>query len=357
LTFTSYAGPPTGSQSDKPFRLLAVLIQQALSEDATINAEKETPQELQARALLEREWRCQLDRIAPRSISIPTVDYRTPDGSKGCEVKRITNADYIKLRVAFTKVDPFYSERLTGRWSVIIDQPTLSTSLAPVPNFPDDDPQRIADLESYGIPVLGCRADREAAWRAAHPGPGIRTPMLKQLDRDLEPHLVILEQNGLKTTRGLSPFNKPQALAAAIRAIEKRTAGAWCLRRVPLTGERPGLDVILDSSSMRTRRANTIVDRLDLWLHSESDQSMNLRESLRNEESGTRRYAVLVFDAQTEPEHEAAIEQGTIFCPTIDLHLPEPIDVLWFILGPIACRFTPADKWRTVSLPDPTLGC
>ncbi|HEY5182340.1 MAG TPA: hypothetical protein VIJ07_21635 [Dermatophilaceae bacterium] len=243
----------------------------------------------------------------------------------------------MRLSDAFTRqAVSFDSERLTGRWSVIIDQPTLSTSLAPVPNF------------QYP-------ADREAAWRAEHPGPRIPTPKLMQLGQDLEQHLVILEQHGLETTRGLSPYNQPQALADTIRAIEQRTPGAWCLRRVPLPNERPGVDVVLGSSSIRTGRANTIVNRLDLWLH--SDQSKNLLQSLCNERVGTQRYAVLVFDAQTEPEHKAAVEQGTMFCPTIDLHLPEPIDVLWFILGPIACRFTPADKWRTVPMPGATMGC
>jgi hypothetical protein len=308
---------------------------------------------LQARALLERELRCHLDRAAPRSTQ--TVDYRTPDGSKGIEVKRITNADYNEMMDAFTKVDLSYSKRLTGRWSVIIDQPNLSMSLALVPRFRDDDPHRIADLESYGIHVLGSRADREATWRSAHPGPHTRTPRFKQLDLDLEQHLVILERNGLQTTRGLSPYGQPQALADAIRAIEQRTAGALCLRRVPLPDERPGVDVVLGSSSVRTGRANTIVNRLDLWLR--SNQSRNLRQSLCNEECGTQRYAVLVFDAQTEPEYKAALKQGTMFCPSIDLHLPEPIDVLWFILGPIACRFTSADKWRTVPMPGATLGC
>jgi hypothetical protein len=307
---------------------------------------------LQARALLEREWRCHLNRVAPRSI--PTVDYRTQDGSKGCEVKRITNADYIKLDAVFTGVVPFNSERLTGRWSVIIDKPTLSTSLAPVPNFPDNDPQRITDRESRGL-LVPHRDDRETAWRAEHPGPSTPTPKLKQLGQDLEQHLVVLEQNGLKTTRGVSPFGKRPALSDRIRAIERRTAGAWCLRRVPLPDESPGVDVVLGSSSVRTGRANTIVNRLDLWLR--SDQSMNLRQSLSNEEVGTQRYAVLVFDAQTEPEHKAALEQGTMFCPTIDLQLPEPIDALWFILGPIACRFMPADKWRTVPMPGATLAC
>ena len=172
--------------SDKPVPMTSSPHSAGASGDARIDAEKETTEESQARALLEREWGCQLDRIAPRIPSIPTVDYRTSDGSKGCEVKRITNANYIELSAPFTRLPrrtvPFDSERLTGRWSVIIDQPTLSTSLALVPGFRDDDPQRIADLESYGIRVLGSRADREATWRSAHPGPRIRTPRLKQLD-------------------------------------------------------------------------------------------------------------------------------------------------------------------------------
>lgn len=73
---------------------------------------------------------------------------------------------------------------------------------------------------------------------------------------------------------------------------------------------------------------------------------------MRNEPRGTERHAVLVFDAQTEPEYQSAVEQGTEFCPSIELDLPGEITVLWFILGPIACRFRAGDGWRTTAMPD-----
>jgi hypothetical protein len=308
----------------------------------------ESPSELRARALLEQDLDCQLERVPEREI--PTVDYRTPDGTVGIEVKRITSAEYLQVSSAFAKVRHLDSNLLTGRWCVMIDRPTLSTILAPMPKYPDDDEEQIAYWESQGF-VLSRRADREAEWRAAHPGPIRQTPRLNTLTTDLEGHLAVLDAHGITTTRGLAPFGRPKPLASAIAVIFNRTQGALCLRRDPHSNERPGIDVALASGSIRTERADTISERLQLWL--DSSKSSNLRESLANEPAGTIRHAVVVFDAQTEPEYPAAMEQGTTFCPSLPLQLPAEIDVVWFILGPIASCFTVKAGWRTVRMPDP----
>ena len=308
---------------------------------------KEKASELRARALLEQELERQLTRAPERAI--PTVDYRIPERDVGIEVKRVTNAEYHDLTSAFAKARHLDSDRLTGRWAVLVDRPTLSTSLEPMPDFRDDDPELIAYWESQGFTVRR-RADLEADWRATHPGPPRKTPRLDTLARDLEPHLVELEAHGFTTTRGAAPFGQPEPLATAITAIYLRTQDGMCLRQEPLGGERAGIDVHLASGYVRTGRADTIAARLQLWLG--SSNSENLRASLANEPDGTERHAVLVFDAQTEPEYDSAVEQGMAFCPTVDLELPEEVSVVWFILGPIACRFSRENGWRTVRMPD-----
>jgi hypothetical protein len=198
----------------------------------------ETPAEMRARALLERELGCDLKRVPERAV--PTVDYRTPNGEVGIEVKRLTNADYHDLTSAFAKAGRLDSDRLTGRWSVIVDRPTLATSLAPMPNYPDDDPELIAFFESQGDTVRR-KADRESDWRATHPGPRRTTTRLDTLARDLEPHLVVLEAHGVTTTRGLAPFGQPEPLAVAITAVFLRTQDGMCLRQDPLSHQKPGI--------------------------------------------------------------------------------------------------------------------
>jgi hypothetical protein len=160
----------------------------------------------------------------------------------------------------------------------------------------------------------------------------------------------VLEEHGHATARGLHYYGQPPELATAVVEITRRTGGAMCLRREPLGDDRPGIDIVLGSSYLRTEHANTIVARVDLWLR--SDWSENLLTSLGNEPPGAERHAVLVFDAETEPEYHSAVEQGTAFCPTVHLDMPEAIDVLWFILGPIAARFAPSEGWTTVLMPD-----
>lgn len=228
-------------------------------------SEKESPEELRARALLERELDCQLVRVRPGAL--PTVDYRAPAREAGIEVKRVTVAEYYDLTSAWAKITHFDSQLLTGRWSVAVDRPTLSTTLAPVPDFPADDQEAIAYWEGLGYKVQR-RADRVAEWRATHPGTRRATPRLDTLAQDLEPHLVVLEAHGLTTTRGAAPFLEPEPLATALTAIQDRTQGALCLRHELFGQQRPGIDVVLGAGFIRTGRPDTIPQRLQLWLDS-----------------------------------------------------------------------------------------
>jgi hypothetical protein len=221
-----------------------------------------------------------------------------------------------------------------------------------MPRFPDDDLDLIAHYEASGMRVQR-KADREVEWRAHHPGPKQATPRLKDLGRDVEAHLALLEQVGITCTRGAWSVAVHEDVRRALWFIAKRTGDAICMRHELLADQPPGVDVYLSSGYVRTERADTIVERINLWFA--SDDSANLKASLANEGQGER-HAVLVFDAYTEPEHETANKQGLAFCPAVEPSLVDEVDVLWFILGPIACSFSPAAGWRTMPMPTPTNG-
>jgi hypothetical protein len=309
--------------------------------------EPERDSELEARSLLQAEFGCELVRVPTGSI--PTPDYREPSGRRSIEVKRLTSQQYRQLG-ADRNTRHWDSANLSGRWAVLIERSTLSSILEPVPPFPDDDPETIAYYTAHGFRVR-TRAEREAEWRANHPGPAQpTTPRLKDLGRDLDPHLLILEQHGVTSTRAAVHMAADPRIMTALRFIEARTNGAICIRQDLLPGQIPGIDIALASSYVRTDRADRIVQRVELWLA--SSECENLKTSLANE-IGMERHAVLVFDAGTEPEHRAATKQGLEFCPTIPISLPDEIDVLWLIVGPIACRYSPSMGWRSVkTLPD-----
>jgi hypothetical protein len=307
--------------------------------------ERERDCELRARALLEAEFGCALKKI-PEVRMVETADYLTVDGSRSVEVKRITSEAYNDLRSAASRTDWSYDSLiLSGRWTVMINQLTLSDILKPMPKFPADDPEASAEAEAFDFRLIP-RHEQEAEWRASYPGPKQDTPRLKDLGPDLERHLHVLEQHAIYSTRGAGS-SEPDAWQA-LNYIANRTGNAICLWRELIRDEKPGINLALASGYNRTARADTVVGRIELWLASK--QGSNLRKSLANEPN-TEHHAVLVFDRYTEPEHQTAIEQGINFCPIQELQLPDEIDVLWFIIGPVACRFSTSLGWRALPMP------
>jgi hypothetical protein len=91
-----------------------------------------------------------------------------------------------------------------------------------------------------------------------------------------------------------------------------------------------------------------MVTRIERWF--EEGLGRNLIDSLATE-PGAVRHAILVFDS-TEPESRSAIEEGLGFCPSVAPILPDVIDVLWFILGPVACRFMVGEGWSSRRVPN-----
>jgi hypothetical protein len=313
----------------------------------SVRTSEETQEERQARRLIERELETELHWVTPSSV--PTPDYRTQDGQVAVEVKLVTSEMHRELASVPLDECGLDSEVLTKRWTVMIDAPTLSTTLRPMPKFRRVDPELVNGLEADGFQVASAEA-RAEKWHADHPGPKRRAPRLKQLASDIEPHLKVLEEEGIFSNVGLYPYGQGQDFAKTISFIAQHTNGGRCYGREAQGSQAPGIDVLRSSDFVRTGRPNTIVGRIDLWLG--SDLGSNLKSSLANEPAGTDRHAVLVFDPLTEPEHHAAVEQGASFCPTTDLALPDCLDVLWFVLGPVACRYSAASGWEALQAPN-----
>ncbi|MGW1681390.1 hypothetical protein [Saccharopolyspora sp. NPDC002376] len=311
--------------------------------------EKESESELTAKALLERELLLDLNKVEPKfEQQRHSPDYRSADGSYAVEVKEIASQHYRQL--ANIQIDPSYdSSLLSGRWHIIIMMPTNSTVMEPTPDFPPDNPEldNLARIQ-FGRGIVPKR-QREVEWQADHPWTKKEParPRLKNLARELERHLAILEKYNTHSTRAVWPAD-PEA-AQAFHYVNARTNSSLCIRHELVDGEKAGIDISYAAGYTRTGSADTLVERIKLWLAHE-EYGKNVRDSLAGE-SNAQKHAVLVFDRETEPEYQSATEHGANFCPSRTIELPEEIDVLWFIIGPIACRYSTQDGWRSMEMP------
>jgi hypothetical protein len=278
-----------------------------------------------------------------------TPDFRTVDELDAVEVKEMTSEDYQKITAVHRKMPTSWDlDGLTGRWTVIDLAPTMSDTHEPMPAYPEVDQATIDHYAAYGMRVQTV-AEREADWHeeATRPRPQIR---LHDLGPRLEPDLAVLEQEG-DTEVDSYAIGRPERVRVATAAIRGLIHGALCHRRDPLTEEQAGVDVWLGQAYVRTGRPDTIAQRVQLWLDRGGKHVTNLVETLDLEQDGTRRHAALVLAVREEPEYRAAVEMGTRFVPTIGIDLPDPVDVLWVVLGPVVMRYAAARGWHTSATP------
>lgn len=300
--------------------------------------EPERASERTARGVLETVLGIQFVRVPPAAS--PTVDYRSAAGPpRVAEVKEITSKQFRELRKAVTDFDFAPSTVLTRRWSVVLTAPTTFDLLRPQPSLTEPDQELVADMAKAGLHVLSAD-ERRQEWQREHDAArAARTPRVKNLARDLEPWLKVLEDHGVTSTRSLGlPYETWQARAA----IARRADGALCMSHAVSPGGEPGVETHFAYGFKRTGSADAVVDRVEAWFV--TDDSNNLLASLASEPS-SERHAVLVLDPVVEPETGSAQEQGRDFLPTRPISLPGEVDVLWLILGPTTCRYTATDGW------------
>lgn len=298
--------------------------------------ELESSSERVAREALESVLGRQLTRFRTQS-GRPTPDY-ADELHEAFEMKELTSEEFRRLRAQTQEEGWFTSQKLAKRWSVLIEAPTLADKFRPVPNFPADDPQQIADLEAQGFTVMR-KAEGEVQWAARFAGQLLRTPRIRGLARALEEHLNLLEQAGITDTR--TARSTTNDLRHALTEISQLTHGAICMATEPFGGQA-GIQLSLGFGYMRTGRADVIAFRVQGWL--DSELSFNLRRSLGPEFSS--RHGVLIFDP-SEPEYWSAQEIDGDFLPATHLNLPSEIDVLWCIVGQRVLRFEPALGWQS----------
>jgi hypothetical protein len=309
---------------------------------------EESATELLARCVLTEVLALQFEKVKPSNEhGRKTVDYRSVgNGPKHvAEVKEVVARDFRNANAAAPSAR-FISAQLTCQWYVLLNTPVLSEALAAPPQFRDPAPAEVRDWEARGFQVMSAE-ERRREWIAEHP---VRQPVprLKNLGRRLAPHLRVLEQYGVVDTRERWPWAEPnREVAEALQAIADKTVGAVCHSFPAPAGRQGGVEIQRAWGYVRTGQPNTIVTRIERWF--DEGLGRNLIDSLATE-PGAVRHAILVFDS-TEPECRSAGEEGLGFCPSVVPILPNVIDVLWFILGPVACRFTVGEGWSSSRVP------
>ena len=302
---------------------------------------RETPSEIEARLEVEAFYGQPLERVAPDRR--PSPDYALPVAESrpsGFEVKELTSHDYKQLHAAMRK-QPTTMEvpTLKRHWHVLLEANPLSNRLVAVPNFPEDDEERIALYAKEGLTVQR-KADRIEEWKQRQVA-GTSPVRLKNLIVDLIEPLAVLEAHDIFETRSADPSTM-EALRA-LHEVAARTNNAICLGHEahPNKGMSPGITINSGWGALRTENPNTLAERVQAWL--DSELSSNLVDSLSREEYGER-HGVLVFDPM-EPELETVRRDPRKYVPTNPIDLPPPLTHVWCILGPVVLRYS-SDGWE-----------
>lgn len=202
------------------------------------------------------------------------------------EMKAVTSQELKELRGRRRWFD---STALAMHWTVLIDAPTMASKFAPMPDFPDVDPDTVAHLAADGLLVVP-KAEREAQWRERFSGQKIAIPQLgKKEARQLERSLLVLEQGGISNTRGAVPATPEER--DALNTIRRLTMDAICMAHPPLNG--PGIEIAVGVGYARVGDPDVLAFRTQEWL--DSDLGLNLKLSLRQVKFA-RRHGVITFD-------------------------------------------------------------
>jgi len=259
---------------------------------------------------LEEQLGRSLRRVDERSDSGPSHDFETLDDRSPIsviEAKELVSADFLATRSQVGRARSYESKILQLHWMV-----------------------------SYSEPALGSWYDRRT-WGHSERGK-LAEVSLGKLFTTIEQHLQVLENFGI--TKSRSPEMGTAALSADVEAVvgARRAISALvdgvCLGTNPTADHPPGIDVAFSYGYVRTGSPNAVVERIQSWL--DSQRSENLLDSLR-QASAEERHAALWL--ASDPEVDSASEQGLDFKPTVDLMMPELIDVLWAFVPPAVWRF------------------
>jgi hypothetical protein len=306
-----------------------------------VGGQPESASEQFAKAALERVLGTSLQRVTEDASPSPDYKFTTPDGLTAVEVKELASPDWLILQDHFSKYE---TERVTNdlsmHWQVSLPAEVTAERLAPTPDFPEDDEAQIAHFETMGL-IVQRRAERIAEFERRRQETPKRIGLKGMID-DLLPDLQVLEAHGITSTRG--PVPSDLVGEQAWWRIAGRTRNAICLASPanPAAGLDSGVFLSMSHGFVRTSRPDTIAERIQTWFDTET-KSANLVASLDRSEYN-QGHAVLVFDS-LEPESWPAQDAAT-FLPTRPLDLPEPVDVVWALLGSCTLRYSADDGWQ-----------
>lgn len=245
-------------------------------------------------------------------------------------------------------MDRYETEReipeLSRHWLVALEAKTNSDSLPPMPRFAEPTPKARADYEAAGL-IVQSTADREAEFRANHPGQWESPPKIKGLIDRLVPHFKVLEAHGVaEDSRRWAPWFKSDPVSTAQLEILRAIRGGTVSSSVP-ESYPTGVSLMLGRGYTRTERADSIAGRVQTWLDG-SPQVQNLRASLQIVPPKSHRHGVLVFDPLSEPEFEAIVQSDGDL-PATKLHLPPEVDTLWAVFGDRGLSYNEDRGWRS----------
>jgi len=199
----------------------------------------------------------------------------------------------------------------------------------------------VADWAKHGFRVASAE-ERRKEWITSR-SERLRTiPDVRRLEQRIQPHLRVLEEAGIHSTRTGEP-TLPQHWSA-LAAVGQSTAGWICEAREPIAaaGETAGVELAFGFGYVR-RGPNAFVERIVNWIGDPDAKWTNVVESTANG-GWIGRHEVLLFDP-SDPDYWTADELGEQFLPTRPVPLADPI-VLWCVFGKVVLRQDLDGAWR-----------
>ncbi|MGV9836549.1 hypothetical protein ACWDUL_20505 [Nocardia niigatensis] len=273
----------------------------SLASVTAVAPDRESPSEMQARAVVEQALKTTLERVVSNPSGPPSPDYRVAAPAAAFEIKEFTSQDWRDVKAAVDKTRRHVaSPRLRGVWGCLL--PTYN-----------------AEQEM----VLG------------QPG-SARQPRVNRLARDLVGPLEVLEHHDISDYRcGLNASASSPELRQACERIRWLLRGGECSR---IGGESPFAPGVLllgvGWEHGSSGDPDVFADLLQCWL---DQRSSNMRASLAGE-AGVR-HGVLVVEEAMVGEARSVGEEGRQRAPARPLRLPDEIDVFWVVIGPRWLRF------------------
>lgn len=304
-----------------------------------MSTSREKAQLVVVKASLEAVLGFSIVRVEHPQSDSPSPDFSAENAGLNhhLELKELIEPSSLSVRAAVLKHGSRDCPALSRRWSVVLNQETISTRIRPMPNFPDDPPEsEESEWAEAGLRLV-TRAEREAKHRASNNLSRRNEINVKGLMNILESRLPQLESQGIYAT------NQRSGLSHEQRHLLRGLPLALSHEPFPTSEgkfESPGIDIQLGWTEIRTGRADDVGNLIEVWL--QSDEAENLRQSVVKGDVG---HAILWLTGCAE--EQSVVEDGSAFLPSEPIELPSEVDVVWAFIGPRVLRYEGQSGWST----------